>query len=223
MDRASLTPAISATRLCDFSSYVMSLITHMSFDSTKYSPTADNSVLAESGKYLMVLYRSILYFGLTLDSTDVSVRTTLFRAPRGNDRTPRELRRSEPDCWICKISENLGTGRNPQYTHSCPSLNYVPASANHRHTQDPESRNRGSAAQTWSESIHCSLRGSPPARSKSFTLACSTSRQKSTSPHCRRRTRETERECSRHNRARHGDVHKLFDDVLLHSLLWNNL
>ena len=170
MNRASLTPAISATRLCDFSSYVMTLITHMLFDSAKYSPTADNAVLAESGKYLMVFYRPILYFGsraaafrfssesmLTLDSTDVSVRTTLSRAPRGNDRTPREPRRSEPDCWSCKISENLGTGRNPPYTHSCPSLSSVPTSANHRRTQDPESGNRESAAQTWSESIHCSL------------------------------------------------------------------
>ena len=52
--------------------------------------------------------------------------------------------------------------------------------------------------------------------------ACSTSRQQSTSPHCRHRTRRTERECSRHNPARHGDVHNLFDDALLHSLLWNN-
>ena len=48
VDRASLTPAILVTRLCNFSSYVMALTTHMPFDSAKYSPTADNSALAQS-------------------------------------------------------------------------------------------------------------------------------------------------------------------------------
>ena len=46
--RAFLIPAISTTRVCDFSSYVITLSTHISFNSLRYSSTADNSACAES-------------------------------------------------------------------------------------------------------------------------------------------------------------------------------
>jgi len=73
---------------------------------------------SQSGKHLMVLYRSILNLGsratafrfssegmFDLDSMGVSARTTLSCAPRGNGRTPTEPRRSEPmGCGLCGVS-----------------------------------------------------------------------------------------------------------------------